>query len=679
MIAEWIITLLMTLPTPADSAVKKGKDSVRVYKSNQAVVVYGTGTNNGNSIDVVKQTLNSSDDVISMVQGVTMMRRANFAQEPSIRGLSAGEICVTIDGMKMHSACTDRMDPISAYVEIENMRRLEVNKGATDVTNGQSVGGTMNFVTQHADVSTPLFYRAEGGYESVSNLRRARAEANIATTNEKFAVRATTSIKRSGDYSAGEATRIANSGYAKENYLLDAAWRINGSSQLGAMMIADAARNIGYPALIMDASKTMAYIGAMEFKTTGISELISQMNCKLYWNTVEHTMDDYKRSVEEITTRVIMPNMYMPMVGTSQTTGLLANATSVAESSLVKLTVDLYMLNANATMRMIPLDNKPEMFLHNLGDITLTNSALAGEYIYQPSAVLSFQTQARFDYTSRFINDASAKRTLESYLNTTIDTRTYFLYSVNAAATWQALEEVSVTAVAARSMRAPTHIENFGYYLYNPMDNSVYIGNPFIKPSVSYQAEVKADYVTEDIALSSAVFMYTIQDYIAGVTFVEADTTNLLFKQAFRRYDNIGSAQLLGAEFNGTVALTESIQALFAAKVQSGKSIRYNESLPFMPPAECDVRLSYKQEGWWAEIGCRFVAAQNSISSVILHEDVTKGFAVADMRFGVAVLSHVTVKAGIENILDSLYHEHFSINNLPSRGRNFYANVAYTY
>lgn len=659
--------------------MQKGKDTARVYKSKQEVVVYGTGTKNGNSIDAVKQTLNSSDDVISMVQGITMMRRANFAQEPSIRGLSAGEICVTIDGMKMHSACTDRMDPISAYIEIENMRRLEVNKGAGDVANGQSVGGTMNFVTQHADVSTPLFFRAECGYESVSNLRRARAEANVATTDEKFAVRATTSIKRSGDYSAGNVMRIGNSGYSKENYLLDAVWRINTNSSLGAMMITDAARDIGYPALIMDATKTLAYIGAVEYKNSKVSELITQLNCKMYWNSVEHIMDDYKRSDSEIKQRSVMPNMYMPMVGTTQTTGFIANATSVTESSMYKLIADLYMLNANATMRMLPLDKKPEMFLHNLGDITLTNYALAGEYVYQPSVEVSFQTQARFDYTSRFINDASAKRSLESYLNSTIDTRRYFLYSVNAAVTWQALEELSVTAVGARSMRAPTHIENFGYYLYNPMDNSVYIGNPNIKPTTSYQTEIKTEYTTDDIAIGGAVFVYSIQDYIAGVTFVEADTTNPLFKQAFRKYDNIGTAQILGAELNGTYAVTENIQARLAAKIQSGKSIRYNESLPFMPPAECDIRIGYKQEYWWAEFSGRIVASQNSISTVILHEDVTKGFAIADIRIGFIVYEHINVKMGIENLFDTLYHEHFAINNLPSRGRNFYTNVAYTF
>ena len=55
----------------------------------------------------------STEKVLQSVPGVNMIRRGNFAQEPTIRGLNAAQINVTIDGMMVFGACTDKMDPVS--------------------------------------------------------------------------------------------------------------------------------------------------------------------------------------------------------------------------------------------------------------------------------------------------------------------------------------------------------------------------------------------------------------------------------------------------------------------------------------------------------------------------------------------------------------------------------------
>lgn len=648
---------------------------MRLYKSTKEVVVFGSADTHG--CEHLTQTLNCADDVLGMVQGVNMMRRGNFATEPSIRGMSAGQIALTIDGMKMHSACVDRMDPISAYVEIENMHRLEVNKGGSELSTGQTLGGSMNFITEKATTALPFFLRAETAYESVSQLQRLRAETNIA--GEHLALRATASFKKSGDYNAGNAKRINNSSYTKENALLSGTWNMASRQSLGALVIVDGAHDIGYPALIMDARKTLSTIAAIDYKAEQLSQLLSSFSVKLYGNTVEHTMDDYSRSNQEIEQRIVMPGMYMPMAGNSTTIGSIINAAHYGETSLLKATIDISSLRANAVMDMLPLNGSAPMHLDNLGDVRLHTVGMVVEYAFPQSDKLYCSLQGRMDYTWRRIANTTTKNVLESYWEGANSDTDYLLTSINTNVRYKADETTTLVLTLARAMRAPTQIENFGYYLYNPMDNSLYIGNPGLRPEIAWQADAGCEYNDEGLSLRSSLFFYYINNYIAGVTFQEEDSTNQFFKQAFRKYQNTGDAIVRGIELNARYQLTKPLQLRAQFRWQAGQSVGYNEPLPFMPPAEADIRLYYRAESWWCEPGLRLVAAQNSISQHILHEDSTPGFAVADLRFGWNVAEHFQLKTGIENLFDKLYYEHFAINNLPSRGRNFYASLSYTW
>ena len=48
----------------------------------------------------------TTENILSRMQGVTLIRRGAYGQEPMFRGLSNGQLNVTIDGMKVFGACT---------------------------------------------------------------------------------------------------------------------------------------------------------------------------------------------------------------------------------------------------------------------------------------------------------------------------------------------------------------------------------------------------------------------------------------------------------------------------------------------------------------------------------------------------------------------------------------------
>ena len=73
-----------------------------------------------------------------------MIKRGNYAWEPTINNMVSDRINVTIDGMQIFGACTDKMDPITSYVDTSNLSEVHISSGQQGNENGQTIGGSIN-------------------------------------------------------------------------------------------------------------------------------------------------------------------------------------------------------------------------------------------------------------------------------------------------------------------------------------------------------------------------------------------------------------------------------------------------------------------------------------------------------------------------------------------------------
>ncbi|NOX18566.1 MAG: TonB-dependent receptor [Chlorobi bacterium] len=606
--------------------------------------------------------LNSTDDVMQKAEGVSLQRRGNYALEPSIRGMSAGQIGVVVDGMKIFSACVDRMDPVTAYVEVENLRKMEVSKGAFDLTQTSGVGGTINMVTQKANFSTPLSVQADMGYESVSQLRRFGGEVNFSNAN--LAVRGTYSMKNSSDYYAGNNAKIENSGFNKNNYTLNFTNKFNNNHSLEFAFIGDNAYDIGYPSLLMDATKALSQIYRLEHKWNIPFSALQYVNTKIYYNRIDHWMDDYKR---DVTQRPVMTNMYMPMFGKTRTAGAMAEMLFLENAHNLKVILDLYRMSAFADMTMISVfDDVSDMYLINIGDAVLNNGAVTFDYNWIPSGKLRFRVNLRYDVSFRNIHNKDARRLLEGYWNEKIEEKKYGAFSFSGALEYEFLKGVAFRLALAQSERLPTHIENYGFYLYNYTDNYFYTGNPNLKTELSRQIELSTEFSSSSYRFSLSAFYNNVENYISG----------LLQSEEFKVFENISSAYLTGGELSGKIDLTSGLKFSAGLSYVYGYNREYDEPLPMIPPLEGNFALHFFGNGYRFSFGGRFAGEQNRIASATTSEDKTAAFIVFAFRGQIDLRDYAELKFGVENVADKYYNEHLAINNLPGRGRNFYAGIS---
>src|SRR5699024_12147929 len=80
-----------------------------------------------------------------------MIKRGAYAWEPTINGMGSERSNITIDGMHIFSACTDKMDPITSYVEVTNLSSVDIASGQKGNEHGMSISGSINLVRKKSD------------------------------------------------------------------------------------------------------------------------------------------------------------------------------------------------------------------------------------------------------------------------------------------------------------------------------------------------------------------------------------------------------------------------------------------------------------------------------------------------------------------------------------------------
>lgn len=615
-------------------------------------------------------SLNSTEDLMDHIPGVDFIERANYAWEPVIRGMGGGQVGMVIDGVKVIGACVDKMDPTSSYVEVENLQKLELSKGGFDLSKSSQIGGTVNMVTEKPTFNRSFYASAETAVESAAQLRRVRGVAGGMIGNTS--VRGSFSFKRADDFTPGNGVAIPYSGYTKNNFKLDASQRLRHSHSLTASFLADNAWKIGYPVLLMDATLAKARIYSLTHNWTSAdgSGFLQAAESKVYTNTVNHWMDDYSRNVDE---RQVMRSMNMPMYGSTRTSGAIGSYSAKSGQHSITLTLDGYRTSSFGDMWMFStLPNIPDMYLLNLGDVVVNNGAVALEHSVQIGPKLRTHLSARADYSIRDVEDDRARSILGGRWGADNLRQTYFVPNASGTLEYAIAPSTLIRFSLADVGRLPTHVENYGHYIYNYVDGYFYSGNPTLKPERSRQMEIGFERLTANYGVRVNAFYNHVSNYILGTTddgLVDGNTS-----YRFRMYANIDAATLLGFELSGIYSLLPTLEARAATSYTRGHNIEYDEPLPLIPPLSGSVGLAYTNaNSWRVELEARGAAPQNRVSRRAAREDGTDGYAILNFRANYPVSENFELKAGVDNVFDAYYNEHLAFGNLPSLGRNFFA------
>ena len=631
--------------------------------SSEEILVNGTLKEGNDMLSsfYITSNLNSIDELISKTSGMTVVKRGNFASEPVIRGMNSDRINITINGMRIQSACTDKMDPITSYAETDNLKSISISKSSFDAEHCGNMQSGIDLKLKDAETlnRTELSGSFSAGYLSVSNGNNIEGSFDLNTP--AFGSAVNFAYRSSGDYKTGSGDVVSYSGFNKINFSNSNIFDIGNNSSIKADILYDYAWDIGYPALTMDVKEAEALITGLEFESFDVSNFIRDLSAKIYYNKVTHIMDDSQRN----------NRIKMDMPGWTQTLGTYLISTIDAGFAKINAKADFTVVNAKAEMTMYAPGSIP-MYMLTWPDVDKTDGTLSLGTTKQLNSQLTYSLNGWGGFVNTSIDNEIGMGELMIFYPDFTGKDSRFVGGLSGGIRYFPSDNLSAGINYSFNKRSLTISEQYAFYIFNRLDSYDYVGDPFLKNETVNQFELNVLANTGKLKLETSAFGYFFADYILGQI---NDSYSPMTEGArgVKVYQNVPSAKLLGFEqtadyqFNNEFRAINNIQYTYGVDNQG-------EYLPQIPPLMGSLSVRFSKQDYLLQAETVWAAAQRNVNESY-GESQSPSFIVFNFRGSLKLFESLSVDAGVENIFDTLYYEHLDWQQIPRPGRNIYISL----
>lgn len=642
------------------------QDSLAEYEQLAEIILV---SKNANKHHNENKSLATIETYLNEASSVDFIKRGAYAWEPMIQGMASERSVVTIDGMRIYGACTDKMDPITTYVEISNLSKAKIKKGQSGAENGATIGGAIDLERRKSSYENSGWEgNLQTGYESVNEQKILGAAVQYAS--DKIFTDIDLMYRDAKNYDAGGGEEVKYSQFTKYNFSATTGYQITENQSLEASFIYDEATDVGYPALPMDVSLARAFIGSLEYIISPEEELYDEWKTKVYYNDVTHIMDDSQRP--DVPIRMDMP-------GWSKTLGMYSKLKGDYQNHSWNLSVNAHYNNSLAEMTMYPENpNEKEMFMLTWPDVGTTYSGVFAKDNYSFNSNLSAELSLGIGVHHNKIEDEFGLESLRIFYPEMQDSKTRFLVNSGAKMIYQN-ENWTHQIGLGYGERAPSVSEAYGFYLFNSFDGYDYIGNPEMSNEKSMEANASTTFKKRNFSVTFNSAFYHISDYIIGKPDPSLSPMNIGIN-GVKVYEQLPYARLWSNDLSIEYKFLKRVTAKLKAVYRLGRDDD-NNYLPLIQPLTFKAGLRYRKDAFYVEASLENATKQVDFSSEF-GENQTPAYSVFNLAVSQIFYinqQRMVMKIGGENLFDENYSTYSDWNNIPRPGRNLYANIIYKF
>ena len=629
----------------------------KVQNLDEVVIVSETGRGRKRS---AKGQVASIDEHLSELKNVSLVRRGSYAWEPVVNNMQTERLSTTIDGMKIFYACTDKMDPVTSYVESGNLQSISLNSGLDGNPQATgNIGGSLDLKLRKTGFDNDPFHAsASAGHEWNGHVQVYGADA--ALSSHRTYLNAGAFYRHADNYKVGGGDELQFSQFQKVNVFTNAGLRLAEKDMLEATFIFDRATDVGYPALNMDVAKAEGFITSLSYKHLFRK---ASWETKVYYNHITHEMDDTKRPDVEI---------HMDMPGKSCTAGVYSLLTTALKQHDLALNYDLYYNRLFADMTMYPGGAAP-MYMVTWPDVRTLNTGFAMTDNISIAHNQSLRLSAKLAWQQQRLNNEEGYHALRVFFPGMEDA--YHQTTGRIAANYSlSIKNYALSIGAGWGSRAPTVTEGYGYYLNNTFDQYDYIGNPSLKneSAVELNSAVKW-HPTERVNLTLDGNVFLFSNYIIG-QFETRLSPMTVGAEGVKVYGNISHATIANVSLTTEWQLTEQLCWNGKVSYSSGRDAD-GDPLPLISPVSWQAELQYHYQRLQAQAVVKGNMRQTNYGGKY-GETAASEWAVLNLSAQYS-FSSIIVRGGVENLFDKQYATYADWNHIPQKGRNIYLNLTF--
>ena len=654
-------TLLLAILLPADTIPTSS------LLIDEVVVVSKAGNGQKRS---AKGQVASIEEHLAELSHVDLVRRGSYAWEPVVNNMATERVSTTIDGMKIFYACTDKMDPVTSYVESSNLQSILLNSGLNG--NPQStgnIGGSLDLKLRRSGFEGNAFQLgANAGYESNGHLQVYGADGAVSL--KRFYTNAGVFYRHANNYKEGGGKEVQFSQFQKVNVYDNFGIRLTdeGRDVVEGTFIYDRASNVGYPALNMDVLKAEAFITALSYRHQFKEGFLHSWETKGYYNHITHIMDDTKRPDVEI---------HMDMPGKSWTSGLYSLLTGSKGRHDVQANYDLYYNRLFADMTMYPGGAAP-MYMVTWPDVGTLNTGVALNDRISLTDQQSLTLIAKWAVQWQKLNSEEGYHALRVFFPGMKDS--YHQVIGRIAATYQlSFANSKLSFGAGWGSRAPTVTEAYGYYLNNTFDQYDYIGNPRLKneSAIELNGKFQISNLKPQISISFDANAFFFSNYIIG-QFENRLSPMTVDAEGVKVYGNLSHATIVNTAFTADCKLSSWLTWNTRLSYAIGRDDQ-SDPLPLISPFAYTSSLTFAYKHFQGKAEVRGNTKQVNAGKKY-GETATAAWAIGNIsgQYTLLFQKHtLTFRAGVENLLDKRYSTYSDWCDIPQKGRNVYVNLSW--
>lgn len=609
----------------------------------------------------------SVDEFLASSEKISFIKRGAYAWEPLLNNMSTERSVITIDGMHIFGACTDKMDPVTSYLEANNLSAIDIKSGQEGSSHGATVAGSIDLKRKNTPFG--LEKKWNGAYQTgfEFNNKQFFNLGNISYSGNKLAVDGSISFRKADNYYDGNDAEVNHSQYNKFNTAIGIAYKTSPLSSVRVDAIFDRAKNVGFPALTMDLWLSRAMITSASYRQLFNEGLIKSWDTKIYYNTIEHYMDDTRRPENLV---------HMDMPGWSTTYGLISSIHLKKERYTSAIELNMYNNTSIAEMRMYPQDRKNRtMFAYSWPWVTTRFVGLSMNNSWEisdksrvnfgGSLGLNYNESKYVEFNWIFHPGASQQKTR-------------ILPSLHAG--YQFTEDhFSFSVGTGYGHRAPSVSEGYGYYIYNSFDRYDYIGNPDLNNEISYETNASAGFKNEKMSIEAKVNYFYIQNYIIGKILSLGSPMNYQ-SVGVKAYTSLDHATLFNMSLNTSYSILPELHWKGSLTYARGRDDK-GKNLPFIRPLSylTSLHFTHHNVGIHTSVNGDFIQLNYSPE---YGEDKTPAYAIwnfsVDYNFKIKKIKTV-FQVGAENLLNKYYSTYADWGNIPRMGRNIFTSLQFSF
>ena len=616
--------------------------------------------------DKQSKTLTTIDDYLQKSAKVDMIKRGAYAWEPIINSMPTERTLITIDGMRIFGACTDKMDPITSYVEVSNLSEATICSGQEGARFGSTIGGSIDLKRNRNNFGNQKWnFNLNSGFETNNQQKIIGTALNY--SDSLFYVDTDIMLRDAENYKAGNNKEVLFSQFKKLNFSFTSGFKLSKNKLVEASLIYDKATDVGYPALPMDVSIAEAIITSLKYEYMPLNSIVVNWETKLYFNTIMHKMDDTKRPFVPI---------HMDMPGWNKTYGYYSKVKVKYNKHNLLLNLNSFYNRSLAEMTMYPADpNENLMFMLTWPDVITFYNGLFVEDNYAINCHSSIKVSASIGNHYNKIASELGLNSLQILYPEMEAQNSRFLksFSGNYNSSKNGFE---FGFGAAYGERAPSITEAYGFYLFNSFENYDNIGNPNLKNETSLEGNAFIGLKKEKINLKMASSYFHISNYIVG----KPDASLIpmtIGATGLKIYTALDYATIFNISLTSEIKFSRELKWNMQLVYGRGKDFN-NVNLPFISPISYSTSIAYSKEKFSSELVIQGNAKHTNFGA-IYGEDKTPDYAIINANLGYKFninKNKLITKFGIENILDTYYSTYSDWNNFPRQGRNFFVNLS---